>query len=57
MEVTSKQIGFTVCDQVLYCYSERLSCMIWVKHTSLLSCTWKIISLKYKEINYGDNAD
>lgn len=27
------------------------------KHTSLLSCTSKIISSKDKEINYGDNAD
>lgn len=37
--------------------SDSPSSEIWVKHTSLLSCTSKIISSKDKEINYGDNAD
>lgn len=57
MEITSQQTEFTVCGQVLCCYSESLSFMICIKRTSLLSCTSKIISPKYKEIHYEDNAD
>jgi len=55
-EVTRKQIGFAVCGHVLSVTQPELY-NLGHTHLSLLSCTSKIISLKYKEINYGDKAD
>lgn len=47
-KATHKQVGFTVCGHVLSVTQPELY-DLGHTHLSLLSCTSKIISLKYKE--------